>query len=144
MLLTRGAHCMYVLHFFAHEQAYLFRPPVFSRALGCFGTNGGRVYSTVQVWAPAGLRGACSGRSKLRELALFHGIAFRDASTPSRRGPWEPLIFSYFALVLLDHTVPPAPKLCTLRQRRYNSSRTSSFPLCDGHGRCFYVCTCVP
>ena len=43
------------------------------------GTQGARLYITAQVWVPAGLRGACSGRSKLRNLASNHGIAFRSA-----------------------------------------------------------------
>lgn len=33
-------------------------------------TQGGRVYTTTQVWAPPGLRGACSERPKSVELAL--------------------------------------------------------------------------
>ena len=40
------------------------------------GTQGVRLYTTVQVWVPGGLRGACSGRSKSRNLASNHGIAF--------------------------------------------------------------------
>ena len=38
---------------------------LFSRSL-LRGTQGG--YTTVQVWVPAGLRGACSGRAKSRNL----------------------------------------------------------------------------
>lgn len=36
-------------------------------------------YTKVQVWVPAGLRGAHFGRPKPRELALFRGIASRLA-----------------------------------------------------------------
>ena len=35
---------------------------------------------TAQLWAPAGLRDGCSGRSKSRELASIRGIAFRRAT----------------------------------------------------------------
>ena len=45
------------------------------------GTQVGRLYTAPQVWVPAGPRGACSGRSKLRNLAGNRGIAFR----PDRR-----------------------------------------------------------
>ena len=43
----------------------------------------------------------------------------------------------------LYHTVSQAPKLSTLWQSRYDSSRTSSSSLCDGHGLCSSVCVCV-
>ena len=43
------------------------------------GTQELRPCSTAHVWAPAELYGACSGRSKSRESALFQGIAFRPA-----------------------------------------------------------------
>ena len=39
------------------------------------GTQGGRLYTTAQVWIQAGLRGACSGRSKSRNLGSNHGVA---------------------------------------------------------------------
>ena len=38
-----------------------------------------RVYTTAQVWVPAGPRGACSGRSKSRNLASNRGKAFVPA-----------------------------------------------------------------
>ena len=40
------------------------------------GTQGPRMYTTAQVWAPAGLRGARSRRLKSRDLASQHGITF--------------------------------------------------------------------
>ena len=100
------------------------------------------MYTTVQLWAQAGLRGACSARSKSRELAFFHGIAFHDAK-PLRT--MENPQFSY-SLCWCYHAVPPALKLSTLRQPRYKGSRTSSSFLCDGHDRCFslHVCAMIP
>ena len=50
------------------------------------GTQGTRLYTTVQVWVPAGLRGACSGRSKSRNLASDHGVAFRGARAEQDSG----------------------------------------------------------
>ena len=43
------------------------------------GTQGARLYTRRKFWAPAGLRGARSGRSKSRFLATSRGIAFRPA-----------------------------------------------------------------
>ena len=43
------------------------------------GTQGARLHTTAHVWAPGGLCGACSRRSKLRNLARNHGVAFREA-----------------------------------------------------------------
>ena len=50
------------------------------------GTQGARVYSTAQVWAPTGLSGAFSGRSKSRNLASNHGIGFRPARASQDNG----------------------------------------------------------
>ena len=38
------------------------------------GTKGTNLYTTAQVWVPGGLRGACSGRSKTRNLASITGL----------------------------------------------------------------------
>ena len=92
------------------------------------GTQGGRVYTTVQVRGPVGVRGACSGRSKLREMALFHGIIFRDTKLPNTM---ESPQFQPFALLLLCHTIPSPLKLSTLGHPRYSSRRTSSCSLSD-------------
>ena len=43
------------------------------------GTHGARLYTTVQVWVPARLRGACSKHSISPNLASTRGIAFRPA-----------------------------------------------------------------
>ena len=45
------------------------------------GTLGTHLYTAVRVWVPAGLRGACSGRPKSRNVLSNHGIAFRPART---------------------------------------------------------------
>ena len=50
------------------------------------GTQGGRLYTTAQVWIQAGLRGACSGRSKSRNLGSNHGVAFRGARAERDNG----------------------------------------------------------
>ena len=48
----------------------------FSRALGRVARRGSRVYTASQVWALAGLRGACSRCSKSRRAGSFRGIVF--------------------------------------------------------------------
>ena len=58
---------------------------LFSCARGFFwrsrmrGTQRARRYTTARVWVSAGLRGACSRRSKSRYLASNNRIAFRGA-----------------------------------------------------------------
>ena len=58
---------------------------LFSGARGSFsrsrlqGTQGGHLYTTAKVWVPGGLHGASSGRSKSRNVASDHGVAFRGA-----------------------------------------------------------------
>ena len=47
--------------------------------LSAAGHAAARLYTTVQVWVPGGLRGACSGCSMLRNLASNNGVAFHGA-----------------------------------------------------------------
>ena len=88
---------MYVSYGYIYFEKYpayttfLFPPRAFSRALWLRGTQGGRLYTTVQVFVPAGLRGACSGRSKSRDLASNHGIAFRRPRAYQAHGNPEKL-----------------------------------------------------
>ena len=57
------------------------------------GTQGPRLYTTAQVWVPGGLRVACSGRSKSRNLASDRGVAFRGARARAKQ--WKnPHFFS--------------------------------------------------
>ena len=50
------------------------------------GMQGARLYTAAQVWVPGGVRGACSGRSKSRNLASNHGVAFRGARAEQDNG----------------------------------------------------------
>ena len=75
--------------FFLHLHAFLRRPWVLSRGLGC----GARLY-TAQIWVPGGLRGACCGSSKSRNLTINHGVAFRGARAEQGNGkPTRQLFF---------------------------------------------------
>ena len=60
---------MYKIDFFSGiQQFYHPAAGLFSRSR-LRSTQGTRLYTMVQVWVPAGLRGACSGRSKSRSLS---------------------------------------------------------------------------
>ena len=50
------------------------------------GTQGARLYTTAQDWIPCGLRGACSERSKKRNLASNPEVAFRGARAEQDNG----------------------------------------------------------
>ena len=61
------------------------------------GTQGARLYTTAQVWVPAGFRGACSGRSKPRNLASNRGIGFRSArANQAHAKPKNVISFHFF------------------------------------------------
>ena len=60
------------------------------------GTQGGRLYTTAQVWVPTGPRGACSGRSKSRNLASNRGVAFRPAIANQAACPKKVCFFFSF------------------------------------------------
>ena len=74
-------------HFFSGRGSFL--------ALSAAGHAGGPRVITAQVWAPAGLRGACSGLSKSRELASNHGIAFRRPRANQAHRKPRTVIFSF-------------------------------------------------
>ena len=57
-----------------------------------------RPYTVTHVWAPAELRGTCSGRSKSSELALFRWIAFHPARAEHVHGNPKLSCFSFFHL----------------------------------------------
>ena len=89
---------------------------------------GARLCTTVQVRVPAGLRGACSGRSKSLNVATNHGAAFRRARADQAYGNPQRVFFLSCALLVLCtricyvyHTSPQT--LYTLTQPRCNSSR---------------------
>ena len=64
--------------FFLHAIQPLPAAGIFSRSR-LRGTQGARVYTFAQAWAPAGLCGACSGLSTSRGAGSSPGIAFRRA-----------------------------------------------------------------
>ena len=61
--------------------------------LSAAGDAGGLRVHTAQVWAPAEVRGTCSGRSKSRNLASNHGVAFRGVRAEQDDGKptYQPL-----------------------------------------------------
>ena len=65
------------------------------------GAQGGRLYTTAQVWVPAGLRGVCFARLKSRNLVSNRGIAFRPARANQACANPLHIIFSLFFTFLL-------------------------------------------
>ena len=76
--------------FSGDDQAFLLRPRVFPRALGCGACEGPGLYTTAQAWVLAGLRGACSGRSKSRELASKSRDCFPPSQGPAEQDDVKP------------------------------------------------------
>ena len=70
------------------------------------------MYITSQVWAPAGLRGACSGRSKSRRAGSYRGLAFRRPAKQDRGNPHNTNDQQVFACsdVLLCMTARTSPR----------------------------------
>ena len=76
------------LFLLGHLHAFLRRPYIFSRTL-CWGARRGPACTprrNYKVWAPGGLCGACSGRSKSQNLLSNHGVAFREARAEQDNG----------------------------------------------------------
>ena len=67
-------HLFCETHFFSSGNAYFL-------ALSATGHAGGPPVHWTQAWVPDGLRGACSGRSKPRNLTSNHEVDFRRART---------------------------------------------------------------
>ena len=94
--------CLRLLLYVCIRMKALFCTPLFSSGRGSFlalsaaGHAGGPRVLTAPVWAPAGLRGACSGRSKSRELESNHGIAFRRARASQAHGNAQYIYLVYF------------------------------------------------
>ena len=127
---------MYKIHFScALASVSLPTASTFSRS-GLRGTQGGRVYTTAQV----GPRPSSMARAHGVKVARA-GFFSRDCVARCRAAQDRGNVT--ISLLLLNDTVLAALKLSTLRQSRYNSSRTPSSSLRDGHGRCFCVCACV-
>ena len=59
--------------FFPEYNTFLVPVTVFFTRSRLRSMQGARLYTTVQVWVPARLHGACSRLSKSRDLASNHG-----------------------------------------------------------------------
>ena len=140
-----------------HTQDFLFRPRViffnamssgrvFFLALSAAGharspsVHFGSVFTTAQVWASAGRRGAYSGRSKSTELALFHFIAFRDAEPPrTMETPQSQL----FALLLVSHRPSSSRALYFVAATGTTAVTHQALPFVKATDCAFRVCACV-
>ena len=124
---------------FFPEYVY-FSPPVaslFSRSRLRL-TQGARVYTTAQLWAPAGLRGTCSQRSESRNMASNRGEASRPARAKQTHGNPDCLI-SFFFFFSPGYRLLPFLKYRSSPQKLGYSSRASIFPFVaatDGVAAC--------
>ena len=109
--------------FFAHGHAFLFRPRVFSRALGCEARREPACTLLIGAWAPVGLRGARCGRSKLGRAGSFRGIAARRARAKQDDG--NPHKKMTFFRVLLRCITARTSETATLQEQ----PRFKIFPL---------------
>ena len=124
-------------------ECFYFSPPVaglFSPAR-VRGMQAARVCARAQVWVPARLRGGCSRRAKLRNLASKGGEGFHPARARQAHGNLELSLFLFFtALLLLLAACCFFWSIPVGSHGRYHSS-ASSFLLCVNHERC--CCACV-
>lgn len=78
----------------------------------------------LQVWSPAGLRGACSGCSKVaRADYYFTGLL---SATSSRLGPSKPHNFNNIRSAAAVALITPALKLSTFTLHRCSSSTNTT------------------
>ena len=144
---TSRRKTLYVIILYVRQSFFLDTCTLFSGGRGSFlalltaGRAGGPSAHHGASSAPAGLRGACSGRSNSPNMASSHGVAFRGARAEQDNGKPTHWLFCYCRKISLfcgGH--------CTI------SSRTSSWReplLCVcGHSVCVYrvcydKCACV-
>ena len=98
------------MHFFLHIGPLFSSGRGFFLALSAAGQAGDPRVLTAQVWAPAGLRRACSGRSKSLDLARNHWIAFRLAE-PCRTMETPLLFFPLCCCCIMSVSHRPSSSL---------------------------------
>ena len=97
------------MHVFSTSATFSFPVVGSFLALSAAAHGGGPHAHYAQVWAPAELNGARSGRSKSRELASHHGIAYCRVRASQVDAPYLALlIFALLLLLLLIYHVPPS------------------------------------
>ena len=77
--------------FFALWQAFLFRPRIFSRALGCGARGGGACALRCNFWPRPGSEAHVLGVRSRASWLFFTGFL---SAMPRRPGPWTPHNFS--------------------------------------------------
>ena len=104
--------------------------------------QGARVYITVQVWVPAGLRGTCSGRSKLRNLASNRDETFRLARAKQVHGNPKLSMFHTAAVLLLMryHSPQQASKRLDSRGTTAALQPPAFVTATNGAAACVRVC----
>ena len=127
----------YQMHFFCGIQNFYVPPAgLFSRSR-VRGTQGACLYTTAQVWILAVLRGACSGRSKPRNLASNRGIAFRPARANQVHANLQNVIFFTSLLLFLKRH-----SNCQWVGSHGTTAAPQAFPFVTATKRCFCVWVC--
>ena len=112
-------------------------------ALSAPGHAGGPPVHWAQVWVPGGLRGACSGCSKSRNLASNHGVALRGARAEQDIGKLMPATSVKPMGMTLCYIT--SFSLCKAQQHfnnnRFKLSSVLVYELCVCS--VYYVCACV-
>ena len=112
------------MHFLHIDSLFFSGRGHFLALLAAGHAGGPRVHYGARL-GPAGLRGACSGHSKSRELGHFHGIAFRRGRAKQvHENPEVSFIAIHFFTIVRSAAVPEVPQQPSkVTHPRYNRSK---------------------
>ena len=120
---------------FAHCHAFLFRPRIFSRALGCWAHRGSACTQRRKFGPRLGSVARALGIQSRGGLALVAGsLSAEPEPTRHMETPQMPLVFLFFCTLMLctsicDKYYTSHQTWYAFTQPPYNSSRASSFSL---------------
>ena len=109
-------------------------------------TKGARMYTTVEIRAPGGVRGACSGPSKSRTLADdYDGQSFRQSFRPGRaeQDNGYPLLVEDFCMLLSAAVSCPIKSTLGLPKEAAKEQEQSFIKICLCDGQHIFVCASV-
>ena len=127
-----------ILCFFSKCSPLLFRPRSFLALSAAAHAEGPRVHYGASL-APGRAPWRVLWTFKAAQAGSFHWIAFRRAR--AKQAHENPHLSFFIFSPLFRSAAVQQPSKAT--QPRYNSTRASSFSLCDNHVRCFCVRVCA-
>ena len=133
------------MHFFAHRRPFLSWPRIFPRAHGCGARHAGgpgvhHGASAGPGRAPCRVR-ALGVQSRAGGQVITASLSAKPEQTRAMETP-KTYFFLRSAVCYKEYYASPQT-LYTLTQSRDNSSRASSFSLCESHER-YCLCVCHP